>query len=117
MLENQYNEFEQTINIQNGDFLSYSSLPRFNGNKFKPIHRWFTYKEGFSSELLPWVCQRAEIQLSEIESFLDPFCGVGTSLVSAQTSFQGSQQLLAVGIERNPFIAFVARAKTNWPLY
>ena len=46
---------------------------------------------------------------------LDPFCGAGTTLVSAQ-ELSISQNITAIGIERNPFIHFLAHTKTAWPL-
>jgi hypothetical protein len=116
-LEAQYIEFEKTINCTNGHSLAYAHLPHFNGNKSKPIHRWFTYKEGFSSELLAWVCKTIGIKLDDIESLLDPYAGVATSLLSAQMNYRGNHPLYLVGIERNPFVAFVARAKLGWATY
>ncbi|HEX5734686.1 MAG TPA: hypothetical protein VF131_17780 [Blastocatellia bacterium] len=112
-----YIAFEQTINLKNCDLSGYSHLSRFNGNKSKAIHRWFTYKEGFSSELLSWASGQIGLELDGMNAILDPFCGVGTSLLSAQMTYRGDHQLLAVGVERNPFIAFVARTKLNWPYY
>ena len=44
----------------------------------------------------------------------DPYCGVGTSLLSAQIVPDRIQS--AIGIERNPFVAFIARSKLSWPL-
>jgi hypothetical protein len=46
-------------------------------------------------------------------ALLDPYCGVGTGLLSAQTNPDVVRS--ATGIERNPFIAFVARTKLAWP--
>lgn len=116
-LEVQYIEFEKTITCMNGHSSAYAHLPHFNGNKSKPIHRWFSYKEGFSSELLTWVCQTIGIKLDDLESLLDPYVGVATSLLSAQMTYRGNHPLHLVGIERNPFVAFVARAKLSWPTY
>ena len=47
---------------------------------------------------------------------LDPFCGVATSLLSAQSTFVPLPDML-VGVEVNPFVAWVARTKANWYLY
>lgn len=111
-----YSSFENRVPlIKNGS--EHLRLPHFNGNKNQPIHRWFTYKEGFSCDLLEWVLGICDINLGETERILDPFLGVGTSLLSAQMSYTGTQKLSLIGIERNPFTAFVARTKLNWAEY
>ena len=46
-------------------------------------------------------------------SLLDPYCGVGTTLLSAQ--ILPNQVESATGFERNPFAAFVASSKLSWP--
>lgn len=117
LLEKQYAKYERTIVCTNGQPKAYAHLPHFNGNKTQPIHRWFTYKEGFSSELLLWVCRTVGIKLDDIESLLDPYLGVATSLLSAELEYRGTHELRLVGIERNPFVAFVARAKLKWREY
>jgi hypothetical protein len=117
LLEKQYADYERTIVCKNGQPEAYAHLPHFNGNKAQPIHRWFTYKEGFSSSLLQWICQTIEVKLDDIESLLDPYLGVATSLLSADLAFRGTHDLKLVGIERNPFVAFVAQAKLKWREY
>jgi hypothetical protein len=112
-LNDVYISFEATVPLlTNGT--EHLKLPHFNGNKSLPIHRWFTYKEGFSSELLNWVCEITETRIDSISRMLDPFVGVATSLLSAQLQYTGIGDLTLVGIERNPFTAFVARTKLNW---
>lgn len=116
-VEARYIEFEKTINCTNGQPSAYAHLPHFNGNKSKPIHRWFVYKEGFSSELLAWVCNTVGVKLDDLEALLDPYAGVATSLLSAQLNYRGGHTLHLVGVERNPFVAFTARTKLSWPTY
>jgi len=111
-----YEEFEKTVDLKDAQ-PQLGDLVRFNGNKDRPIHRWYTFKEGFSAELLPWACRTAGIDWDGVANMLDPFCGVGTSLLSAQLACQGERVLHAYGIEHNPFIRFVARAKLSWPEY
>jgi len=69
-----------------------------------PRHRWYVIKEGFS----PTVFKTASdsVELSEGDAILDPFCGSGTVPLSA--TLDGHP---AYGIEVNPFLAFVSRAK------
>ncbi len=112
-----YLAYEKTLCVRNGEAGKHGHLPHFNGNKSLPIHKWFTYKEGFSSQLLSWVCDVTGINLDSVENLLDPFAGVATSLLSAQLTYRGQHNLRLTGIERNPFVAFVARTKLDWQLY
>ena len=116
-LENSYLRFEKSIVCKNGQPNAYAHLPHFNGNKSQAIHRWFTYKEGFSSDLLTWACKTTNKDLNDIESLLDPYLGVATSLLSAQLTYRGTHDLTLVGVERNPFAAFASRAKLKWQSY
>ncbi len=88
-----------------------------NGNDARPVHRWFRYKEAFSADLLDYTLKHIDLGLPEGSSFslLDPFCGVGTSLVSAQLLQREGASIRATGIDCNPFSAFVAQVKTSWP--
>ncbi len=93
------------------------SLVRFNGNRTIPVHGWYRFKEGFSADLLGWVCKAIPCELDDLEHILDPFCGVGTSLLSAQLGYDGSGALQVYGVEHNPFVRFVAQAKLSWPQF
>lgn len=69
-----------------------------------PRHRWYSFKEAFSPELVR-AAIRAEGCSAE-DLVLDPFAGSGTvPLVAA------SSGLRSVGYEVNPFFAFLARCK------
>jgi hypothetical protein len=78
-----------------------------------PIHSWYRFKEGFHPRLLPELCRHAAFRPRKSALLLDPFAGVGTSLLAAQFHPEvGIRE--AVGIEHNPFIAFVASTKAGW---
>jgi DNA modification methylase len=79
--------------------------PDFAPNLKAPRHRWFPFKEGFSAALVSNVL--LEIKRSP-GILLDPFLGSGTTALEA--SHWGWS---TYGIEVNPFIAFVARIKTE----
>lgn len=70
-----------------------------------PIHRWFRYSAGFSAD---WV--RALIwqkkQISSNIFVLDPFAGVGTTLLACD-----SEGVQSMGFETHPFIFRVAQTK------
>lgn len=83
------------------------------GLESSAIHRWFKYKEAYSPSLPRHLLSIVNANSTRKLNLLDPFCGVGTTLVSAQTdpTHVGS----ATGIECNPLSAFVARTKVSWP--
>src|SRR5713226_9279056 len=88
---------------------AYARLVVPTGNSIRPVHQWFKYKEAFSSELLESILNLAGAKTDQPVAILEPFCGVGTTLVSAQFLAAQGRKLNAVGIECNPFSAFVAR--------
>jgi hypothetical protein len=93
---------------------SYGGLVVARDNETAPIHRWFRFKESFSADLLRVVLDDLSIRRKRFD-LLDPFCGVATSLLTSQEMRAKGYEINAVGIERNPFIAFAARAKVGWP--
>lgn len=97
---------------------SYGSLVVPTGNEALPIHGWFKYKESFSAGLVGRVLEYvgADFSAGSTVRLLDPFCGVGTTLLSAQLHDSQRLRIASVGIECNPFSAFVATSKVSWPL-
>lgn len=79
--------------------------PAFASNKTLPIHRWVPWIAGFSSDFVRDVLERYGNGYSTV---LDPFSGVGTTLVEA-TLFGYN----AYGFEINPYAAFASRVKAN----
>lgn len=79
--------------------------PAFAGNKGLPIHRWAPWIAGFSSDFVRDVLQRYTNRQATI---LDPFAGVGTTLVEAV--LLGHH---AWGFEINPYAALACRVKVN----
>jgi hypothetical protein len=92
---------------------TYGPLVVPNGNTIRAIHRWFHLKESFSADLFDRVLADAGLGRRRKLTVLDPYAGVGTSLVSA-LSWAGrkqSRQIEAYGIEQNPFLHVVASTK------
>ncbi len=84
---------------------SYFDDPSFASNKARPIHRWIPWIAGFSSGFVEDVLTR---YLASQGTVLDPFAGVGTTLVEA--ILHGHD---AIGFEINPYAALACRIKTN----
>ena len=80
--------------------------PAFAANRSVPVHRWVPWIAGFSKHFI-------EDALTTYASgtrqrVLDPFAGVGTTLVEADVAGHD-----AVGFEINPYAAFAARLKLS----
>src|SRR4051794_19644871 len=76
----------------------------FRETKSRPVHRWYSYVEGFSADYLV----SALDEVGDAKSCYDPFGGTGTTLIEA--SWRGIPGYFA---ESNPFMAFVIHAKVN----
>lgn len=79
--------------------------PSFARNKTKPIHRWVPWIAGFSSDFVRDVLNK---HLTEKATVLDPFAGVGTTLVEA--ALLGHD---VIGFEINPYAALACRVKLS----
>lgn len=107
-----YRRLEGTMPVESAP--AYERLVVSGSNERLPVHRWFRFKEGFSADLLKILLESLELSGRRSLKILDPFCGVGTTLLSAQ-ELSKSIAITALGIERNPFIHFVAQTKVRWP--
>ena len=73
-------------------------------NRAAPVHRWVPWIAGFSKDFIEDALVRYVQARPSI--VLDPFAGVGTTLVEADMAGH-----TAVGYEINPYAAFAARSK------
>ncbi len=90
----------------------YGRLVVPNGNAGEPFHRWFHLKEAFSAKLLGRVVKDDGLADRERLVLLDPFSGGATTLLSGLLGSPGwSGSVAGVGVERNPFLRFVAATK------
>lgn len=87
---------------------SWGNLLRFTDNLTVAIHRWFLFKEGYSYKLVDKILDRFDLPCKS-SAILDPFSGSGTTLLAAQ-----KRGIPSVGLEINPFAAFLGRIKTQW---
>ena len=88
------------------DGVEYGSLVNFQTNLSSPKHGWYDYKQGYSEELVKRVIAVAKPR--EDAYVLDPFCGVGTTNLTAQ-----SQGLMSIGVDVNPMAILATRLKTH----
>ena len=81
--------------------------PAFMENRVAPIHRWVPWIAGFSGQFVEDVFREfLPNVLSQRPLVLDPFAGVGTSLVQAMLHGYDT-----VGFEINPYAALAAQVK------
>ena len=110
-LDTHYSSLEDRYSVEFDG--SYGALVVPNGNATRPFHRWFHLKESFSADLFERVLGDAGLAGRRKLSLLDPYCGVGTSLVSAISwaAQNPDRKVRAVGFEQNPFLQMVAASK------
>jgi len=110
-----YEKLEKQISLVDSRD-KYADLVTASTNHEYPVQRWFHLKEAFSLDLLETLIADWRIPSRFIRRVLDPFCGTGTSLLSVQKFARktGYTDLQAVGLERNPFLHFVASTKLQW---
>ncbi len=77
----------------------------FARNKELPLHRWVPWIAGFSAEFVD-DCLKKYLSDRQAAWVLDPFAGVGTTLVEAYT-----HGFNVVGFEINPYAALAAEVK------
>ncbi|HUT34611.1 MAG TPA: DNA methyltransferase [Planctomycetota bacterium] len=84
----------------------------FTQNRTEPLHRWVPWIAGFSSSFVGSVLEAASDRDPADILVLDPFAGVGTTLVEAVERGHNS-----VGFEINPYAALVCRTKMSCLMY
>jgi hypothetical protein len=80
----------------------------FSLNKNEPIHRWYSYVEGYSSCLIIEELNRLLTLNPNINTIYDPFCGTGTTALVAS-----AHNIKSFYSESNPFMQTVIETKIN----
>ncbi len=101
LIERLQNKYET---IENDYF---SDLVNFKQNKENAKHGWFIYKQGFAEDLVKALISREKP--SKKYYVLDPFAGVGTTNLVAQ-----SMGYKSIGFDINPIATFAAKVKTSF---
>lgn len=81
-----------------------SEMVTFSPNKNIPIHRWFYYREGYSKAFVDWCVEHYKLN----GPVLDPFCGVGTTLLACKEG-----NIPSLGCDVSPLARFVSETKTR----
>lgn len=89
----------------NGNGKASFSDPNFASNKTKPVHRWVPWIAGFASDFVKNVIAE---NLPQPGVVLDPFAGVGTTLIEAYHAGHD-----VIGFEINPYAALACRVKLS----
>lgn len=100
--------FQIPTNGHNWEQAAFSD-PVMSDNKSLPVHRWVPWIAGYSASFVDNVIS-ARLAHRRTGLILDPFCGVGTTLL--QATRRGFD---AVGFEINPYPALAARVKLGAP--
>ena len=98
--------FEGTTN-GHGDSRDTFRDPAFSENKTLPVHRWVPWIAGYSAPFVDDVIS-AYLPARKTALVLDPFCGVGTTLL--QAVLRGHH---AVGFDINPYAVLATCAKLD----
>ncbi len=98
-------ELQSKFKVTDGS--AFTKLVNFKNNKKIPKHNWYEYKQGYAEDLVKQIIE-AE-QPDKKHFILDPFCGVGTSNVVAQ-----SLGYKSIGFDINPVAYLAASVKTHF---
>lgn len=85
----------------------FGNLVNFQTNLSSPKHGWYDYKQGYSEDLVKRIIA---VSKPKKDSYvLDPFCGVGTTNLTAQSlGFQ------SIGVDVNPMAILATKLKTHY---
>lgn len=84
-----------------------ASQATFKSGLASRIHRWFRLTPSFGPDLVQEIL--LTLGCTNRDAILDPFTGVGTTLIECQL-----QGLTSYGFEINPFLHFVASSSLKW---
>lgn len=94
----------ETLDYLRGPSGVAGSATTFSDNMKLPVHRWYRYSAGYSSE---WAAKL--MRHWDVSNVLDPFGGSGTTCLAAQESGATS-----FAVEVHPAVARIAKAKLLW---
>jgi DNA modification methylase len=98
-------ELQSKFKVTDGS--AFTELVNFKNNKKIPKHNWYEYKQGYAEDLVKQIIESE--QPNKNHFILDPFCGVGTSNLVAQ-----SLGYKSIGFDINPVAYLAASVKTHF---
>lgn len=98
-------ELQSKFKVTDGS--AFTELVNFKNNKKIPKHNWYEYKQGYAEDLVKKIIEAENPDKKHY--ILDPFCGVGTSNVVAQ-----SLGYKSIGFDINPVAYLAASVKTHY---
>lgn len=84
----------------------------FIDNMNLPIHRWYRFPAGFSSEWVKRVISnhaRRVVEKNRMLTLFDPFVGSGTTVLAGE-----EYGVPTIGIDSHPFLVRIGKAKLQW---
>jgi len=81
----------------------------FKGKMKKPVHSWFRLTPSYSPYLVKTIIK--EMKCNNTHKILDPFVGVGTTLIECK-----KEGINSIGIEINPILYEVSKGAIEWNL-
>lgn len=105
-------QYQKIIGDLSSKFKTYESsefenLVNFQSNLTSPKHGWYDYKQGYSELLVKNIISRSNPDRAHY--ILDPFCGVGTTNLTAQ-----SMGYMSLGTDINPMAILATEVKTHF---
>lgn len=85
-----------------------SKVVAFSGAMKLPRHRWFYYKPGFSPSIVDYFLDKYTLP---IKTLVDPFCGVGTSVITSAFNYGFKSH----GFDISPLAIEISKAKITKP--
>ena len=84
----------------------WGSLATYIPNKKLPVYNWFYYKEGYGRDLVFRLIEK--FGLKKGDNVLDPFCGVGTTLLACR-----QKGIRSIGFDVQPPAVFASLVKVR----
>ena len=79
----------------------------FKNSKKMAVYNWMYYKEGFSPEIVDYILDKYYPK-EKPDIIVDPFCGVGTTLLRSK-----ELGVKSIGLDVSPLAVMVSRVKTR----
>ena len=96
------------FDVKSGQDFPLFDDPAFMDNRSVPVHRWVPWIAGFSGAFVDSVLSSSFNGQKDSGLVLDPFAGVGTTLL--QAAIRGQR---VIGFEINPYASLSANVKLN----